>query len=178
MTRLDRTISLAEIVPNPRNARTHSRKQIKAISDSIREFGFINPVVVDEDGCLLAGHGRAEAAKLLGMTEIPAIEVTGLSPARRRALMLADNKLCERGGWDREKLAIELKELEVILVDEVLELSITGFEVPEIDQIRSDFSDRLDPADDVPDPGEKAVTRPGDLWVLGPHRLLLWRCTK
>jgi ParB-like chromosome segregation protein Spo0J len=102
---------LDQIRPNPRNPRTHSAKQIRQIADSIVGFGFTNPLLVDEHGALIAGHGRYQAAKLLGLTAVPAITLPGLSSARRRALAIADNKIAENAGWDREQLAVEIPEL-------------------------------------------------------------------
>ena len=163
------------ITPNARNARTHSKKQIRQIADSIRAFGFLVPILIDEGGLIIAGHGRHAAAMLLGLKEVPVIRAEGLSEAKRRALALADNKIGENAGWSREILATELPELADILVLEGLEVSITGFAPAEIDQIVTDFeADSSDPADSV-DP-EWANAPPlsvrGDLWQLGPHRLL------
>jgi ParB/RepB/Spo0J family partition protein len=92
--------------PNARNARTHSKKQIRQIADSIAAFGFVVPILIDEDGNIIAGHGRYEAAKLLGLKQVPVIVVQGLSEAKRRAVALADNKIAENAGWDREMLAV------------------------------------------------------------------------
>ena len=105
------TAALDHIKPHPRNARTHSKKQIRQIADSIHAVGFASPVLIDEQGVLLAGHGRLEAAKLLGLKTIPAIVVAGLSEARKRALLLADNRIAQSAGWDRERLASELSSL-------------------------------------------------------------------
>jgi ParB-like chromosome segregation protein Spo0J len=127
--------------PNPRNARTHSKKQIRRIADSIRAFGFVNPILVDENAVIIAGHGRYEAARLLGLTQVPAIVLKGLSAAKRRALALADNKIAADAGWDHKKLALELPELTELLIDEGLEISITGFDVPEIGRLVADFQE-------------------------------------
>jgi DNA modification methylase len=160
--------------PNARNARTHSKKQIHQIADSIAAFGFVVPILIDEDGSIIAGHGRYEAAKLLGLKQVPVIVVQGLSEAKRRALALADNVIAQNAGWDREMLAVELPELSELLIEEGLDISITGFGAPEIDQLTADFEeDPSDPADIVdPDWSTAApVTKLGDLWQLGPHRL-------
>ena len=139
-------IAIDKLTPNGRNARTHSRKQIRQIADSIAAFGFVIPIVIDEDGVIIAGHGRYAAAKLLGLKEVPAIKVQGLSEAKRRALALADNKIAENAGWDRDILAVELPELAEILVVEGLDVSITGFSPIEIDQLAVDFEqDASDP---------------------------------
>ena len=168
-------VSLDALKPNPRNAHTHSKKQIRQIADSIVACGFTVPVLIDENSMLLAGHGRLEAAKLLGLEKIPAIRLHGLSEAKKRALLIADNKIAENAGWDLERLAIELPELAELLIAESLDISITGFEPAEIDQLVSDFEDdTADPADDIQTDwlSLAPVSRPGDLWQLGPHRLL------
>ena len=120
-------IPVEAVKPNARNARTHSKKQIRQIADSIATFGFLVPILVDERRVVIAGHGRYAAAKLLGHKKVPAIEVQGLSEAKRRALALADNKIAENAGWDRELLAAELPELAELLVVENLDIAITGF---------------------------------------------------
>jgi DNA modification methylase len=161
--------------PNTRNARTHVKKQIRQIAESITTFGFVVPIVADETGLIIAGHGRYAAAKLLGLRDVPVIAVSGLSEAKRRALALADNKIAENAGWDRELLAQELPELAELLVLDGLELSITGFAPVEIDQLATDFGeDAGDPADSLePQWNSGPVTsKPGDLWQLGQHRLL------
>ena len=132
-------IAIEAIKPNPRNARTHPKKQVRQIADSINAFGFLVPILLDENELIIAGHGRYEAARLLGLKEIPAMRVEGLSVAKRRALALADNKIAANSGWDREILAAELPELADILVVEGLDISITGFAPVEIDQIVTDF---------------------------------------
>jgi DNA modification methylase len=131
--------------------------------------------LIDGNGLIIAGHGRLEAAKLLGLSEVPVIVVDGLSEAKKRALLLADNKIAENAGWNREILAVELPELTELLIEEELDISITGFEPVEIDQIITDFEeDSTDPADamDSAWEGEPVVSAPGDLWTLGNHRLL------
>lgn len=168
-------VATDQIKPNPHNARTHSKKQIRQIADSVRAFGFTSPVLIDENGVLLAGHGRLEAARLLGLKTIPAIVIAGLSEPKKRALLLGDNRIAQNAGWDREQLAIELPSLQEMLLLEELDLSITGFEPAEIDALQADFEDGTsDPADDL-DPSHlagPAVTRPNDLWQLRKHRLL------
>jgi hypothetical protein len=160
---------------NARNARTHSSKQVRQIADSITAFGFLVPILIDEGNLIIAGHGRYAAAKLLGLKEVPVIGVHGLSEGKRRALAIADNKIAENAGWDREVLAIELPELAEVLVVEGLDISITGFAPVEIDQLTADFEeDSSDPADAVDPEWAKTapVTKPGDLWELGNHRIL------
>jgi hypothetical protein len=160
---------------HPRNARTHSKRQVKAIAESIKKFGFNAPLLVDEAGVLLAGHGRLAAAERLGLERVPVVVREGLTEAQKRAYRLADNKLAEQAGWDREILSIELPELQGLLELEGLDLSLTGFAPPEVDGILTDHEEHAaDPADAVPStsPDQPLVSRPGDLWVLGKHRLL------
>jgi DNA modification methylase len=169
------SIAIDSLKPNSRNARTHSTKQIRQIAESMKQFGFVVPIVIDENHIILAGHGRHAAAKLLGLTEVLVIEVHGLSAAKKRALALADNKIGENGGWDREMLAVELSELSEILIEEGLDITITGFAAVEIDQIASDFEeDSSDPADGIEPQwlDAKPVSKPGDLWTLGHHRIV------
>ena len=159
--------------PNPRNAHTHSKKQTHQIADSIVACGFATPVLIDENSMLLAGHGRLEAAKLLGLEKVPAIRLTGLSEAQKRVLLIADNKIADNAGWNAERLAIELPELAELLITESLDISITGFEPAEIDQLVSDFEEETaDPADDIQTEwlSLAPVSRRGDLWQLGSHR--------
>ena len=159
--------------PNPKNARTHSKKQIRQIARSIRQFGFLNPAIVDDANTILAGHGRFEAARLEGLTHVPILRFNHLTEAEKRAYAIADNRLAEQAGWDRQLLSIELGELIDLLPIEGLDISLTGFEIPEIDLlIASRAKSRSTPEDVVPQPPLHAVTRPGDLWLLGDHRLL------
>src|SRR5258707_5989574 len=168
-------IAIDKLTPNVRNARTHSRKQIRQIADSIAAFGFVVPIVIDEHGVIIARHGRYAAAKLRDIKEVPGIKVQGLSEDKRRALALADNRIAENAGWDREILAAELPELAEILVVEGLDVSITGFSQIEIDQLAVDFEQDASDPDDAIDPAwttAAPVSKPGDLWELGKHRLL------
>ena len=165
--------SLASLTPAARNARTHSKKQVRQIANSIERFGFTNPVLVDETGSILAGHGRVAAAKLLGLSEVPALCISDLSQAERKAYLLADNKLALNAGWDLELLALDLGEL----IDLDFDLDLTGFALAEVDSIL-DAAAEADPA--APDPvldrvslhSGPAVTRTGDIWILGRHKLL------
>lgn len=164
---------------NNRNPRTHSKKQIRQIADSIRQFGFTNPVLIDADGNVIAGHGRIAAAELLGIECVPAIRLDHMSEAEKRAYVLADNKLAERAGWDSQLLALELKYLTEIDLD--FDLTITGFETAEIDLLVSGFETAEGEAGDkVSDVDSTAapVSRPGDLWQLGPHRLMCGDATQ
>jgi DNA modification methylase len=165
--------SPSSLRPNPRNARTHSKKQVRQIAASIRAAGFIGAVIIDENDVVLAGTGRLKACEQLGFGVVPTITVTGLSEAQKRAFALADNKIAENAGWDREILLKELGELGPLLEPLNLDLTLTGFEPAEIDALYADLhSDRPDPADTVPTIEENVVTRTGDLWCLGPHMLL------
>lgn len=161
--------------PAVRNARTHSKKQIREIADSMLRFGVISPIVADDRRRIVAGHARAEAAKLIGLKQVPVIRVSHLNETEIRAYMLADNKLAEKAGWDREILAIEFKELQIALPEIGLDVGITGFEPGEIDSILVDFDDeRPDPADQFPEmESDAVVAQENDLYILGRHRLLV-----
>ena len=135
--------SLAALKPNTRNARTHSRRQIRQIADSIAAFGFNNPVLVDDNNLIIAGHGRVEAARLLGLSEVPTVCLAHMSEAEKRAYVIADNRLAEKAGWDEEILAIEFQSL-IELVPE-LDLTVTGFEIAEIDFILQDNDNAAEP---------------------------------
>ncbi len=165
---------VAALRPYLRNARTHSPKQVRQIAASIEEFGFTNPVLIDAEGGIIAGHGRVEAAKLLGLEKVPAIRLDHLSEAQKRAYVIADNRLAQLAGWDNELLALELQFLSTLDLD--FDVEITGFETAEIDILiesldtsaSDDEADRLPEIDDAAPP----VSRVGDLWHLGAHRLL------
>jgi DNA modification methylase len=170
-----RQAALGALRTHPANAHAHSKKQIAKIARSIRQFGFIVPIIVDENNVILAGHGRWLAAQHLGLELVPIVILSGLSDAERRAYLLADNKLVEDAGWDRAALAEELKELTPLLADAGLDIHLTGFEAVEIDQLVTDFeANAADPEDSIDPKWSKdgVISKPGDLWVLGPHRLL------
>ncbi|MGB7404596.1 MAG: DNA methyltransferase [Pacificimonas sp.] len=159
---------LDNLRPAPRNARTHSRKQLRQLAESIRAFGFTNPVLVDDTGEVIAGHGRLAAARMLGLSEVPTLCLDWLSEEQKRAYVIADNRLAEKAGWDRELLALELGELGALDID----ITLTGFAVEEVDLI-IDAGERAPESDDVDDVRDgPAVCRLGDLWELGRHRLL------
>lgn len=165
--------AITALRPYARNARTHSKKQIKQIAASIERFGFNNPVLVSDDNEIIAGHGRVEAAKQLGWTKVPTLALSHLSDKERQAYILADNKLALNAGWDREILAIELQ----ALVDVDFDVELTGFSLAEVDLVLDEYSDadpdgREAPEDAVPVLSGEAVTRRGDIWLLGRHRLL------
>lgn len=159
--------------PAKRNARTHSRKQIRQIADSIKRFGFTNPVLIDDACGIVAGHGRVAAAKLLGLDTVPVLPLGDLSAKERQAYALADNKLALNAGWDQDLLAVEFQEL----IDAGFELELTGFSLAEIDftldQASQNRPGTEDPtADRIPAMAQDAVSRAGDLWRLGRHLLL------
>jgi DNA modification methylase len=154
-------------------SKSHSQRQIQKLAEAIRTFGFINPIIVDGRRKIIAGHARAASAKLLGLKLVPALSVTNLSETEIRAFMLADNKLAE-SGWDRDLLALELEALQVTLPEIGLDLEITGFDPGEIDSIMGDFAEsRSDPQDYIPDLEEAATAKPGDIFVLGRHRIIV-----
>jgi ParB-like chromosome segregation protein Spo0J len=173
-----RMTRIEQLKPNAQNARTHSKKQVKQIASSIVAFGFANPLLVDEGCFVIAGHGRLEAAKLLGLTTVPAVMLPGLTPAKKRALALADNKVAENAGWDRERLAVELPDLSRLLAEEGLDIALTGFEPVEIDQLQVDFeTDASDPSDEFqPDwaEGPRATSR-GEPLASRSSSPALWR---
>ena len=161
----------AALQPRATNPRTHSKKQIRQIASSIERFGFTNPVLIDGTGGIVAGHGRIEAAKLLGIDKVPTIRLEDMTEAEIRAYVIADNKLAENAGWDRELLAIELQGLIELDID----ATITGFEMPEIDILIGELEvvEEDDPADEVPEVSDgPSVTRLGDIWRIGKHRLI------
>lgn len=158
---------IASLTPDPRNARTHPKRQIGQIVASIRAFGFTNPILADPEGNLIAGHGRLRAAKELAMAEVPVIELAGLSEAQRKALRLADNKIALNAGWDLEILKLELEDLSLPEFD--IDLSLTGFSSGEIDVV---LTGSPDPDDEViPAVSEHPRVKPGDIWQLGEHRI-------
>jgi len=159
--------AVADLIPYASNARTHSEAQVALIAGSIREFGFNNPVLVDGENGIIAGHGRALAARKLGLAMVPFIELAHLTEAQKRAYILADNRLAEQAGWDRELLALELGELADLEVD----LGALGFDGAELDALLSHGA--ADPKEEATPPvPDVPVSRPGDVWVLGNHLLI------
>jgi len=174
-------VPVGQLVPYRANARTHSRRQIQQIADSIARFGFNNPALVDDDNVIIAGHGRVAAAKLLGWDKVPVLRLSHLSAVERRAYALADNRLADKAGWDQEILATELQGL----IDLDFDIELTGFELGEINVPSADGGDSdtktpktkktktAGPEHPIPGTREGAiVSRPGDLWQLGEHRIL------
>ena len=165
------TVAVERLIPYARNSRTHSEAQVAQIAASIREFGFTNPVLIDADNGIIAGHGRVMGARQLQMTEVPCIRLGHLTEAQRRAYVIADNKLAANAGWDEEMLALELRDL----MAEGYDVGLTGFELKEIDALLADLDatkdGKTDP-DAAPPVQAEAVTRAGDVWVLGRHRIM------
>jgi DNA modification methylase len=169
------TVSISSLKPYKGNARTHSKKQLRQIADSIKKFGFTNPILIGDTCEIIAGHGRVEAARLLGVEQVPAIRLSHLDTAQRRAYVIADNKLALNAGWDRDLLAIELQ----ALVDLNFEVEITGFSIAEVDllfdEVKGSSPDAEHAADDDIPPATdiaSATSCRGDLWLMGRHRLL------
>jgi DNA modification methylase len=164
-------IAIADLVPAPHNARKHTRAQIRAIARSIEAFRFNAPILVDRNRQIVAGHGRYEAAKFLGLTQVPVLFLDHLTETQAKGYMLADNKLTDRSTWDNAKVAVQLKELSELVLD--FDIEAIGFEPPEMDfRIQSlDSPDAADNADEFDVVTGPAVSLAGDLWQLGPHRL-------
>jgi DNA modification methylase len=166
-------IAIADLTPWKRNARTHSKKQLRQIADSIETFGFTNPVLIDTDNTILAGHGRVEAAKLIGLREVPCVRLEHMTPAQKRAYVLADNKLALNAGWDDELLAEELQAL--LGTDDLgFDVGVIGFDLPEIDALIEGIApeEAGNPDDDVVPEARARRCSLGDVWQLGPHRLV------
>jgi len=163
------TVSVESLIPYARNSRTHSDEQVTKIASSIKEFGFLNPIIIDGDNGIIAGHGRVMAAKKLGLKDVPCIEAAHLTDAQKRAYVIADNRLALDAGWDNEMLKIELQELEGLDFD----LSLTGFDPKELDAfLAQEPTEGLTDEDAVPEAPAVPVTVEGDVWVLGRHRLM------
>ena len=161
--------SVADLIPYAKNSRTHSDQQVAQIAASIKEFGFTNPVLIDNDGGIIAGHGRVMAARKLKLKEVPCIRLGHLTDAQKRAYVIADNKLALNAGWDDEMLKLELGDLKELNFD----LSLTGFSTDEINALLTrDVVEGLTDEDAVPEVPEEPVTKSGDVWVLGKHRLM------
>jgi hypothetical protein len=161
-------VSIADLRPASRNARTHSAAQIQQIARSIEQFGWTNPILIAPDRSIIAGHGRLEAAKLRGLANVPTITLAGLTPAQRRALVIADNQLALNAGWDEETLRLELGELGA----EGFDVSLIGFSDEELAAILADRTEGLTDPDDAPELPAEPCTQLGDVWLLGRHRLL------
>ena len=169
------TWPVEKLIPYARNARTHSDEQVAQVAASIAEFGWTNPILVGADGVIIAGHARLLAARKLSMTEVPVIVLDHLTETQRRALVIADNRLALNAGWDEEMLRVELEALE----EEGFNLDLVGFSDDEIEDLLRDPEETTPGNTDddaVPETPETAVTVPGDVWILGEHRLLCGDC--
>lgn len=164
-----KTASVSSLIPYARNSRTHSDEQVGKIAASIKEFGFLNPVIIDGENGIIAGHGRILAAQKLALSTVPVIEASHLTDAQRRAYIIADNRLALDAGWDEEMLAVEFADLDALDFD----LSLTGFTLDEIAEITADeIEEGLTDEDSVPELADDPVTVLGDVWLLGNHRLM------
>ena len=160
--------SIDDITPYARNSRTHSDEQVAQIAASIREFGWTNPVLIDEEGSVICGHGRLLAARKLGQTEVEVIVARGWSDAKKRAYVIADNKLALNAGWDMELLALELADLQAFDFD----LGLTGFSDDELAKLLPEKTEGYTDPDEIPEVSADPIARPGDVWLMGKHRLL------
>ncbi|MEQ9112480.1 MAG: site-specific DNA-methyltransferase [Rhodospirillaceae bacterium] len=171
--------NITHIKPSKENPRTHSASQIHIIADSIQTFGFIVPILIDENGFIIAGHGRLAAAKLLGLKQVPTICVSDLTDSQKRAYIIADNRIAELAGWDMELLGAELEHLDDLELD--FDLTVTGFDMAEIDMLVSPISGQASDQtleEQVPPVEKTIISRPGDLWILGRHRLYVGDATQ
>jgi DNA modification methylase len=166
-------VGTSSLTPYARNSRTHAPEQVKQIAASIREFGFTNPVLIDDEGTIIAGHGRVLAAQHLQLAEVPCIRLGYLTETQRRAYVIADNKLALNAGWDEELLKLELEDLHL----ENFDLGKIGFDAKELSEAMG-LDDKEIVEDEVPEPPADPITKPGDLWLLGEHRLLCGDSTK
>ena len=165
------TIAIDRLIPYARNSRTHSDAQVAQIAASIKEFGFTNPVLIDADGGIIAGHGRVMAARKLAMDKVQCIRLAHLTEAQRRAYVIADNKLALNAGWDEKMLALEFKDLQAMDFD----IELTGFGLGDIDELLAELDatpEGATAADDTPPVQAEAITKPGDVWLLGKHRIM------
>src|SRR5574343_231463 len=165
------TLAVDRLIPYARNSRTHSDGQVAQIAASIKEFGFTNPVLVDAAGAIIAGHGRVLAARKLGLSEVPCIRLGHLTEAQKRAYVIADNRLALNAGWDEEMLALEMRDL----MDEGYDVGLTGFDLKEIDALLAGLDatpEGATDADETPEVQAEAVSKPGDVWLLGKHRIM------
>ena len=164
---------LDRLIPHARNARTHSEDQVAQIAGSIAEFGFVNPILVGDDGVMVAGHGRVLAARKLGLSDAPVIVLSHLTATQRRALMIADNQIAINAGWNDEMLAAELASLK----EEAFDLELLGFDDAEIDRLLAGPDDEAADLDEAPELPAEPISRPGDLWICGEHRVLCGNAT-
>lgn len=164
-------LTLDALIPYARNSRTHSDEQVAQVAASIREFGFTNPVLIDANGGIIAGHGRVMAARKLGLADVPCIRLAHLSESQKRAYVIADNKLALNSGWDEKMLALEFKDLQAMDFD----LELTGFGLGDIEELLAELDATPEgntDADETPTVQAEVVSQPGDVWLLGKHRIM------
>ena len=164
-------LTLDALIPYARNSRTHSDEQVAQVAASIREFGFTNPVLIDADGGIIAGHGRVMAARKLGLADVPCIRLAHLTDAQKRAYIIADNKLALNAGWDDKMLALEFQDLQGMGFD----LELTGFGMDDIDELLAELDATPEgntDADETPAVQAEVISQPGDIWLLGKHRIM------
>jgi DNA modification methylase len=163
-------VSIDTLIPYVNNARTHDDAQVAQIAGSIKEFGFNNPVLISDDNSIIAGHGRVMAARKLGMDTVPCMRLSHLTDTKRKAYILADNRIALNSGWDNDLLMVELKDLDM----DGMDLSLLGFSPDEIDALLNpiEVSEGLTDEDEVPEPPPEPITKLGDIWILGNHRLM------
>ena len=159
---------VSELIPYARNSRTHSDEQVAQIAASIREWGWTTPVLCDDKGSIIAGHGRVMAARKLGLSEVPVMTATGWSEAQKRAYILADNQLALNAGWDMDLLKVEIQEL----AGDDFDLDLIGFDDKTLAGLLNDPTEGLTDADETPEPPADPVTVLGDVWILGKHRII------
>src|SRR5574344_1237532 len=170
-------VSTSKLIPYVNNARTHSQEQVNKLRGSLREFGFINPVIIDSEFNVIAGHGRLMAAKEEGIDEVPCVLVDYLTEAQKKAYIIADNRYAQDAGWDEELLRIEIESLQ----GEDFDILLTGFDVAEIDDLfKEDLKDGIkeDEFDVDAELNNPAITKQGDVWLLGYHKLICGDSTK
>ncbi len=165
---------VSELIPYINNSRTHSEEQITQIVSSIKEFGFTNPILIDKDNSIIAGHGRLQAVKRLGYEEVPCILISGLTKTQIKALIIADNQLALNAGWDLEKLSVEIEGLE----EDKFDLSLLGFEEDFLKDLLFKENEGLTDEDAAPDAPENPKSKPKDIWLLGSHKLICGDSTK
>lgn len=165
--------SISQLVPYARNSRTHDRAQVAQIKKSIEEFGWTVPVLVDEDGTIIAGHGRVMAASEMGISEVPVIVAKGWSESQKKAYIIADNKIASNAGWDKNLLALELSDLKSAAYD----LGVTGFNEKELVQYVATSTEGLTDDDEAPEPPAAPISASGDVWLLGAHRVMCGSAT-
>ena len=165
---------VSELIPYINNSRTHSEEQITQIVSSIKEFGFTNPILIDKDNSIIAGHGRLQAVKRLGYEEVPCILISGLTKTQIKALIIADNQLALNAGWDLEKLSVEIEGLE----EDKFDLSLLGFEEDFLKDLLFKENEGLTDDDAAPDAPENPKSKPKDIWLLGSHKLICGDSTK